>query len=142
MIPGPEPINARAGHNSGRYSLGNNSSAVKARKLFKPSTVWASLPVSTEIKFSVLGLGFCWGYVTSRVVFSFLWPTLPGTGRQSNESIFCLKFRVFRALDWLSSISGAKIMAQKTKIGQNFYPCICQPGMESTHILYGQNSPP
>jgi len=29
--------------------------------------------------------------------------------------------QAFRALDWLSGTSGAKIMAQKTKSGQNFY---------------------
>jgi len=29
---------------------------------------------------------------------------------------------VFRALDWLSSISGAKIMAQNPKIGKNSTP--------------------
>jgi len=29
--------------------------------------------------------------------------------------------RVFKALKWLSSISGAKIMGQKLKIGKNFY---------------------
>jgi len=30
--------------------------------------------------------------------------------------------RVFRVLDWLSSISGAKIMAQKQKIGKDSTP--------------------
>jgi len=30
--------------------------------------------------------------------------------------------QVFRALDWLASISGAKIMAQKPKIGKNSTP--------------------
>jgi len=30
--------------------------------------------------------------------------------------------RVFRVLEWLSSISGAKIMGQKTKIGKNSTP--------------------
>jgi len=39
-----------------------------------------------------LGLEFSWGDVKSGVVLAFLWPTLPGPGRQSNGSIFCLKF--------------------------------------------------
>jgi len=50
--------------------------------------------------------------------------------------------RVLKALDWLSSISGAKIMPQKTKSGQNFYPYKLQPGVKKTHIGYGHKSPP
>jgi len=36
--------------------------------------------------------------------------------------------RVFRALDWLSSISGAKIMARKPKIVGNATPTNANPG--------------
>ena len=70
--------------------------------------------------------GFLFGDVTRKGIFAFLWSTLPGLGRQSNDPIFWLK--VFRkldyhpTLDWLSSISGAKIMAKKTKIGKKFLP--------------------
>jgi len=54
-------------------------------------------------------------------MFSPFWPSLPGPGRQPNEpflaQICFLKkqstIRVFRAFDWCSSISGAKIVTQK-----------------------------
>ena len=42
--------------------------------------------------FSVLGLGFPWGGVTSGVVFAVLWPTLPGPGRLSNGPTFWPKY--------------------------------------------------
>jgi len=88
--------------------------------VFKPPADSASLPASIENFFSVLGLGFSMGDVTSGGVFAFFWLMLPGPGRQPNEPFFWLK--VFwnlgyhpslRALDWLSSIYGVKIMAQK-----------------------------
>jgi len=45
--------------------------------------------------------------------------------------------RVFRALDWLAGISGAKIMAQKPKIDNNSIPTNanlgCIPPQASTH---------
>jgi len=56
--------------------------------VFKPSTDSASLVLQSQKNFSVLGLGFSWGSVTSGGVFAFLWPTLPGPGRQSNVPTF------------------------------------------------------
>jgi len=52
----------------------------------------ASLVVSSQKKFSVLGLGFSWGGVTSGGVFVFLWPTLHGLGRPSNGPTFWPKY--------------------------------------------------
>jgi len=60
--------------------------------VFKPSTDSASLVVPSLKKFSVLGLGFFWGSVTSGGVFAFLWPTLPGPGRPSNGLTFGPKY--------------------------------------------------
>ena len=60
--------------------------------MFKPSTDSASLVVRSQKKFSVLGLGFSWGGVTSGGVFTFLWPTLPGPGRPSNSPTFWPKY--------------------------------------------------
>jgi len=57
----------------GAYVFGYNSSAAVAREVFKPSTDSASLVVPSQKKtFSVLGLGFSWGGVTSGGVFAFL----------------------------------------------------------------------
>jgi len=39
--------------------------------------------------------------------------------------------QVFRALDWLSSMSGAKIMTQNRKIGKNYTPT----NADSGHII-------
>jgi len=39
-----------------------------------------------------LGLGFSWGEVTSGGVLAFLWPTLPGPGRKSNDPTFWPKY--------------------------------------------------
>jgi len=55
----------------------------------------------------------------------FTWPWAPRPwGIFLDQVCFgnSASIRVFWALDWLSSISGAKIMAQNTKIGKNFYP--------------------
>jgi len=60
--------------------------------VFKLSTDSASLVVPSQKKFSVLGLGFSWGGVTSEGVFAFLWPTLPGPGRPSNGPTFWPKY--------------------------------------------------
>jgi len=118
----PEPFNSRAGQYSGRYSFGHNSPAAAAREVFKPSTDSESLFVPTQKNF-FSGLGTPLGDVTSWGVLAFLWPTWPGPRRQSNEPIFWFSF--FWKLDYhprLSSISVAKIMAQKPKSNQNFYP--------------------
>jgi len=92
----PYVFNARAGHDSGRYSFGHISPAASAREVFKPSADSANLLVSTE-KNSVFDLGFSGEVVTSGGVIAFFWPT-PGPRRQSNEPIFCLKF--FFKLDY------------------------------------------
>ena len=56
--------------------------------MFKPPADSASLPASIENFFSVLGLGFSMGDVTSGGVFAFFWLMLPGPGRQPNEPFF------------------------------------------------------
>ena len=85
-----QELNARAGHHSGWYSFGHNSPAAAAREIFKSSTYSACLLVPTEKNFfSVLGTSL--GDVTSGGVLAFLWPTLLGPRRQSNEPIFWLK---------------------------------------------------
>ena len=60
--------------------------------MFKPSTDSASLVLQSQKNFSVLGLGFSWGSVTSGGVFAFLWPTLPGLGRPSYVPTFWPKY--------------------------------------------------
>jgi len=82
---------ARAGHSSGRYSFGHNSPAAVARGMFKPSADSANLLVPSQKKFFFSGLRTPLGDVTSGVVLAFLWPTLPGPRRQSNEPIFWFK---------------------------------------------------
>jgi len=52
----------------------------------------ASLVVSSQKKFSVLGLGFSWGDVTSGGIFVFLWPNLHGPGRPANGPTFWPKY--------------------------------------------------
>jgi len=53
---------------------------------------------------------------------------------------FCVETRLsYEPLEpfWFSSISGAKIMSQKPKSGQNFYPHKRKPGLNNTHFVYG-----
>jgi len=75
-----------------RNFFGHNSPAAAAREVFKPSADSASLVVPSQKNFSVLGLGFSWGDVTSEGVLAFLWLTLPGSGRQSNGPTFWPKY--------------------------------------------------
>ena len=76
----------------GSCVFGYNSAVAAAREVFKPFTDSASLIVPSQIKFSVLGLGFSWEGVTSGGVFAFLWPTLPAPGRPSNGPTFWPKY--------------------------------------------------
>jgi len=76
----------------GTYVFGYNSPAAAAREVFKPSTDSASRVVPSQKKFSVLGLGFSCGGVTSGGVFAFLWPILPGPGNPSNGPTFWPKY--------------------------------------------------
>jgi len=74
-------------------------------------------------KFFVLGLGFSLGGIISGSVFAFsaefTWPWVP-----TQWAIFLLKFIfgnkvkicIFRALDWVSSITGTKILWLKNTI--------------------------
>jgi len=71
-----------------RYSFGHNSPAAAAREVFKPSTDSASLLAPSQQKFFCFGFGVLLGVVTSGGVLTFLWPTLPGPGRQSNGPTF------------------------------------------------------
>ena len=72
--------------------FGYNSPATIAGEVSKPSTDSASLVISSQKKFLVLGLEFSWGDVTSGGVFEFLWPTLHGPGRPSNGPTFWPKY--------------------------------------------------
>jgi len=86
----------------------------------------------------IFGLVFAGGNVISGGIFVFFWPLLPDPGPQPIDPFFWLKFfsetkqKVFRALEWLSSISVANIMDKKTKIGKNF---------ASTNPNLGWNTP-
>ena len=51
------------------------------------------------------------------------------------------KIRVFRALEWLSSISVAEIMDKTPKIGENFSTHKPQSDVENTPVLNGHHSP-
>ena len=64
--------------------------------------------------------------------------------RKSSPAYWARKaiIRVFRALDWLSSISGSKVMPQKPRSGQNLCPYKRKPGLNNTQFGYGHNSPP
>jgi len=63
------------------------------------------------------------GDVIAGVCFAPFWLRLPGPGRQPNEPFLAQFFwkqgyhPSFRGFDWLSSISGATIMAQQPKMG-------------------------
>ena len=82
-----------------------------------------------------------------RHVFAPLWLRLLGSGHQPNDFLAQDFFgnqaiiRVFRVLDWLSSISGAEIMAQKAKLGKKCNPHERWPSVYYTHMIYGHNSP-
>jgi len=76
--------------------------------------------------------------MTSQVgVFGFFWPTSPSPGHQLNQPIFWLKIfpetrpksASLKALEWLSSISIAKIMDKKPIICENFCTHKPQPGI-------------
>jgi len=56
-----KPFNDRKSQYIGFRFFGYNSPAAIAREVFKPSMLSASLVVSSQKKFSVLGLGFSWG---------------------------------------------------------------------------------
>jgi len=68
--------------------------------------------------------------------WSLFWLKLPGPGRQPNEQFLAQVFflearaivRVFRAIHWFSSKSGAKVMSQKPKIDKNYSPASANPG--------------
>ena len=64
----------------------------------------------------MLGLGFSVDDVKIGVGFH-LWPSLPGFGHLPNEPFFMI--RIFRAFDLLSSIPGAKIIAQNAIFDKN-----------------------
>jgi len=68
-------------------------------------------------------------------VFAFLGQLYLALGANPLSHLFGSSFlgnqviiRVFRALDWLSSISGVKIMAKKIEIGKNATPTNANPG--------------
>jgi len=73
-----------------------------------------------------LGLSFSGGNVTSRGAFALFCLAL-GAVPMNHFWTQCLvenqvKIHVYRAFDWLSSISGAKIMDLIPKIDQNLLP--------------------
>jgi len=112
------------------YIPTHNTPATTAREVFKPSTDSVRLLVSIEKNHFQF---WVWGSLkgTSQVgVFLrfhvLLYPALDANrmGQHFGPS-FCWKLGYptsFRALDWLSSISGSKIMPQNPISSQNFYP--------------------
>ena len=102
-----------------------NVSKVVATKKFENhcSAVSGSLLVQiVKTKFFVSDLGLSVRDVTMGHVFVSFGLRLPGPVRQSNEPFLWLKFcgisviiRVFRVLDWLASISAAKITVPQKK---------------------------
>ena len=117
-------------HFSCRALQSYNSPGDWASELFKPSTDSASLVVKIEKKnFSFR----VWAFLgpTSKVgVFLRYFGHLclaPGSVPMSHfwtQSFVenCVKIRVYRAFDWLSSISAGKSMAHKLNNDQNFAP--------------------
>ena len=108
----------------GRPFFSHKSPAARASELFKPSVDSASLLVDIKKKkFFVFGGGFLevtsqWGHVLE------FWPPLAGPGPQHIGPFFWLKvllttIHIYRALDWLASISVAKIMGQKPSFWPN-----------------------
>jgi len=123
-----EPFNDRAGLHIGRYSFSHNSQTAAAREVFKPSTDSARLLVPTQKK--IFSFGF-WVLLGGRHKWGCVFMayfTRPWTLIQWDNILHQVLFgkytiiRIFRALDWLSRISGAKIMTQKPKNGQNYTP--------------------
>jgi len=84
-------FNDRAGQYIGRYLFGHISPAAAAREMFKPSTDSASILVPSRKIFS-FGLEVILGGRHKCFFLTFLWPTLPGPGRQSNGPTFWPKF--------------------------------------------------
>jgi len=89
----------------------------------------ASLLVPSQKKFSVLGLEFSWGNVTSGDVLAFLWPILTGPGRPSNGPTFWPKYFLETRLsyEFLERLIGFlayldQKLCHKPKSGQIFYP--------------------
>ena len=100
-----------------------NSPGDWARDLSKPSTDSASLVVKIEKNIFRFRWGDFWRWCHKEGMFWIFWPPLAGPGSQPIDPFFCLKvlvnIRVYRALDWLASISAAKIMGQKPSFWPN-----------------------
>ena len=94
-----------------------NSPGNCARELFKYSKYVASLLKCDEKNSKVLDFKFLTSDI-SGVGFRLFWLRLPGPGPQPLDGIFWLQvlmgnkamIQVFWAFDWLSSISGLKVM--------------------------------
>ena len=108
------PFNDRKSQQIGAYVFGYNSPAAAARKVLKPSTYSASLVVpSQKLFFSfvfgvLLGGRHKWGCFRVFMAY-FTWPWMPIEWAHILAQILLRNqaiLRVFRALDWLSSISG------------------------------------
>jgi len=96
------PFNSRAGHCSGRYSFGHNSPAAAATEVFKPSTYSASRLILSQNFFSVLGLEFASGDVTSGGVLAFYGLIYPALGANPMNQCFGTRFCLKR--DYLPSL--------------------------------------
>ena len=116
-------------------STSHTSPSDWARELFKPSKDAADTATSRfdqKKLWSVLYFVFFVGDVTKRVVLVFLGLLYRALDSDPMyeifDSNFCgneAKIQVFRALDWLSSTFGSKVMAKKTKFDKNVKTMIC-----------------
>ena len=137
-----KPFNDHAGLYVGRYIFVNNSAASIARELLKPSTNSASLLVSIKKKLFDLSVGFSLGDVTKRTRFRIFDQLRQALRANPMSHFYGLKlFWRLDVLDWPSSMSGTKVMAQKpnfTPKSENCRKCIEFP---TGGISNSNNSP-
>ena len=96
-----------------------------------------------------MGLGFSIGVVTSGVVFSSFWPTLPDPGGQTNEPIFWLKVFLKTRLSseslellvigYLAYLE-PKLWIKNKKIGKNCTPTNANVRRKAPRAIDGYNS--
>jgi len=123
--------------------FGHNSPAAAAREVFKPSTDSARLLVSSQKNFSVLGLGFSWGDVTSGGVLAFyglLYPDLDAKrmAQHFGPSIFLetrLSYEFLEPLFGFLAYLDKKLCHENQNMVTISTPKICNQG-GITSLLY------
>jgi len=146
---------ARKSHCFDRALQHYYSPADWAREVFKPSTDSASLVVPMENFFFVLRIGISLVDIIMGTCFcpcGWVYQTLGANpkGHFFGSSYFGIYavIQVFRAIDWLASISGAKIMTVKKKIAKTSTPananlgCIPPPAITCQPIQLESCSKP